>query len=69
MREPARRLGRAGAQLGGELGQQRPQRDPAILLHLREMVAVDDRQRADAAADPGISGARFGASPRCGRGC
>ena len=59
MRKAARRFRCAGAELGGELGQQRPQRNPAILLHFREMVAVDDRQRADSAADPGISSARF----------
>ena len=60
MTSAARGFGRAGAKFGGELGQQRAQRDPAILLHLGEMVAVDDRQRPDAAADRVIGGARFG---------
>ena len=65
----ARGLGRAGAKLGGQLGQQRAKRDAAILLHLGEMVAVDDRQRADPPADRGIGGARLRSSRRCGRGC
>ena len=69
MPSAARFIRRAGAKLGGQLGEQRPQRDAAIFLHFREMVAVDDRQRADAAADAGISGAGFRRRRRCGRGC
>ncbi len=51
-------LGRARPQLGRKFGNQRPQRDPAIFLHFREMVAVDDGKGADPAADPGIGRAR-----------
>ena len=56
IRMPRALVGRAGAQVGGQLGQQRPQRDPAILLHLGIMVAVDDRQRVDPPADRRIGG-------------
>ena len=47
---------RGGAQVGGELGDQRLQRDAAILLELRIMVAVDDGERVDPALDRGIGG-------------
>ena len=42
---------RAGAQVGGQLGQQRAKRDAAVFLHLRIMVAMDHRQRIDPPAD------------------
>ena len=56
MRHPQRRRGGGGAQVGGQLGDQRLQRDAAILLELREMVAMDDGERVDAPLDRGISG-------------
>src|SRR3954465_4219346 len=40
--ESARFFGRARAKLGRELGDQRPQGNPPILLHLREMITMDD---------------------------
>ena len=46
---------RGGAQIGGELGDERLQRDAAILLELGIMVAVDDGERVDPALDRGIS--------------
>ena len=50
----ARRRGRA--QIGAKLGDERLQRDPAIVLELGIMVAVDDRERVDPPLDRGISG-------------
>ena len=55
MPRPRALFRRACPKLGRQLRDQRAQRDPAIFLHLGEMVAVDDRERADSAADPGIS--------------
>ena len=43
-----------------ELGQQRAKCDPPAFLDFGEMIAMDHRQRIDAAADGGIGGARFG---------
>ena len=47
---------RGGAQVRGELGDQRLQRDAAILLELGIMVAVDDGERVDPALDRGVGG-------------
>ena len=51
-----RRGGGGGAQVGGELRDERLQRDSAILLELGIMVAVDDGERVDPALDRGIGG-------------
>ena len=42
---------RGGAQVRGQLGDQRLERDAAIFLQLRIMVAVHDRERVDPALD------------------
>ena len=60
--QPARRLRCSCTKLRREFGHQWPERNPAIFLHLREMIAVNDRERADAAADPAIGRARLGVS-------
>ncbi len=54
---PARAVWRGSAQDLAKLGQQRPKRNPAALLDLGEMVAVNHRQGVDPAADRGIGGA------------
>ena len=53
---PRRAGRRGGAQIGGELGDERLQRDAAIVLELGIMVAVDDGERVDPALDRGIGG-------------
>jgi hypothetical protein len=53
---PAAARGRGGAKVGGELGDQRLQRDAAIFLELGIMVAVDDGERVDPALDRGVGG-------------